>query len=1026
MLPELSELSSTLKHNYPMPSANTVIQNRLRQTLSAAAERAVTEIIAPVVERSVTIAAISSSQLISKDFALEPDEIRYRDSAYTAVRALAGSLALVTCKEPLRSSMTHNIRMISRENPELALPEGTILMFVNDNLEAVCDIVQKAAETASIGEIDSQIDDAIRARKGQNFIEPQVNRWAFYMPEPYRPAPGGLNRDQMAIYEDFGRPARGAATHLNHASQDSGRQFPDVLREHFPSIPNLATPAEALQMHLQPQHQPDLLLSGTSLGATTQHLANGFVDGRSLADRISNIASELYYAASEAADEEPTRDVSGSKAVREASIRLRSLMAALPIQNWNQAVGAVQEIMQFLFHMPQRPTVVEFLARILREFCEYSDSIARIIHGWFTSLDEERTFNSIVTIAALKSELMDIRRLDMVVAKAIEERKVNALAFLSDLVDNLLLSDPPSAWRADLANTLSALAQWLSEEPELLPAREIRKKLQDSVMGVSSPPDEDFVVDEAQNTYIFDEWVRLQRNDNSGPCISAFIYQLHVRRIIDTQENTATFFRICVYNSVAAFEKEDAKMNPSIDEAYVKIDALAKLIVAAVVHQGKVDGVSRPDKVGFFESIMLLTVLTLAHHYHKDAERFSQKAFFRLFSSVLCELHPMQSLLHEHQQEIMLAFGRVLLLLQPQTFPGFAFGWTCLLSHRLLIPALLKSHQEKVCFENYIQSNLFLTPPQGWQLYCQLLGTHTSYVGENLKPLELPVASKELLRGTLKLLLVLHHDFPEFLAENHFQILNHIPTHCFQLRSLVISASPAWFQELPDPFTDGLKVDRLDDNRRPPVIRGDVAKVLRDSNIMDVIEELFTGTGQDSVNTNYIVRVISDHAKYRTGVEYKPIPVDTTLLSAVVLYTAMDAEAKSRQRGLSFVANSPQAKIFENLAAILGFEARYYLINAIVDQLRFPNSHTHYFSYVIFHLFRAGQTDQTALEIQEQISRVFLERLVVHRPHPWGLMVTLMELLKNRTYRFWDLPFVKAAPDVSHSIKFGLRYTNFL
>lgn len=32
--------------------------------------------------------------------------------------------------------------------------------------------------------------------------------------------------------------------------------------------------------------------------------------------------------------------------------------------------------------------------------------------------------------------------------------------------------------------------------------------------------------------------------------------------------------------------------------------------------------------------------------------------------------------------------------------------------------------------------------------------------------------------------------------------------------------------------------------------------------------------------------------------------------------------------------------------------------------------------------------------IQEQITRVVLERLIVNRPHPWGLLVTFIELVK--------------------------------
>lgn len=39
--------------------------------------------------------------------------------------------------------------------------------------------------------------------------------------------------------------------------------------------------------------------------------------------------------------------------------------------------------------------------------------------------------------------------------------------------------------------------------------------------------------------------------------------------------------------------------------------------------------------------------------------------------------------------------------------------------------------------------------------------------------------------------------------------------------------------------------------------------------------------------------------------------------------------------------------------------------------------------------FHAGQEI-----IQEQITRVLLERLIVNRPHPWGLLITFIELIK--------------------------------
>lgn len=76
--------------------------------------------------------------------------------------------------------------------------------------------------------------------------------------------------------------------------------------------------------------------------------------------------------------------------------------------------------------------------------------------------------------------------------------------------------------------------------------------------------------------------------------------------------------------------------------------------------------------------------------------------------------------------------------------------------------------------------------------------------------------------------------------------------------------------------------------------------------------------------------------------------------------------------------------------------------------MRYPNSNTHYFSCTLLYLFAESNTEA----IQEQITRVLLERLIVNRPHPWGLLVTFIELIKNPVYRFWKHEFVRSAPEL--------------
>lgn len=73
-------------------------QLQLPRVVSMAMERAIVEIITPVVDRSVTIACMTTRELVLKDYALEAEENRTHKAANLMVASLAGSLAHVTCK----------------------------------------------------------------------------------------------------------------------------------------------------------------------------------------------------------------------------------------------------------------------------------------------------------------------------------------------------------------------------------------------------------------------------------------------------------------------------------------------------------------------------------------------------------------------------------------------------------------------------------------------------------------------------------------------------------------------------------------------------------------------------------------------------------------------------------------------------------------------------------------------------------------------------------------------------------------
>ncbi|GAA6229782.1 CCR4-NOT transcription complex subunit 1 isoform X1 [Lates japonicus] len=295
------------------------------------------------------------------------------------------------------------------------------------------------------------------------------------------------------------------------------------------------------------------------------------------------------------------------------------------------------------------------------------------------------------------------------------------------------------------------------------------------------------------------------------------------------------------------------------------------------------------------------------------------------------------------------------------------------------------------------------TPQQkGWPMYAQLLIDLFKYLAPFLRNVELNKPMQILYKGTLRVLLVLLHDFPEFLCDYHYGFCDVIPPNCIQLRNLILSAFPRNMR-LPDPFTPNLKVDMLSEINIAPRIL---------TNFTGVMPSQFKKDLDSYLKTRSPVTFLSE---LRSNLQVSNEPgnrYNIQLINALVLYVGTQAIAHIHNKGstpsMSTITHSAHMDIFQNLAVDLDTEGRYLFLNAIANQLRYPNSHTHYFSCTMLYLFAEANTEA----IQEQITRVLLERLIVNRPHPWGLLITFIELIKNPAFKFWSHDFVHCAPEI--------------
>ncbi|KAK5117970.1 hypothetical protein LTR62_004014 [Meristemomyces frigidus] len=970
-------------------AAGNVTQPQLREVFITAASQAIYEIIAPVVERSVTIAAISTSELIQKDFATEADVEKLKSSAYTVVKALSGSLALVTCKEPLRMSITNNIRIIASRSIQEPLPEGQILMFVNDNIETVCSLVERAAEDHSVAEIDAQlavaIDDRRRhneQRSNESFNNPPVSRWAQLIPEPFRQDPqggnaSGLNRQQLGLYEEFGRQARiTPATHASSMSQDVRGQLPDVLGDGY--LQNMQTPVETPALPRQTPQQQRLPLQ-----APPGHLVNGYMDATMAWQKALDLLDELLQTCREAS-EEHVSEISGDGPIRRVFQQFVALFQVQPpAQRESVAAAAAERCIVLLYSEAQKRLEYEVLARVLQELNMVSVPAGHRLQLFLVNTVDDKVYNIDATVVLMALGLLDVSTVDVQAQKAIRAQRSAVLPFLLGLFDEIMLGEHALAMRADFAYTYDALGQWLTAEPENDTLRQVVARLHVPINqsnGMPSPPQGN---KRDQLEYTFEEWVRLQRKQLPLHSYLAFVRQLYEKHITSEPEDSLEFLRACLEMCCAAFERATGRGFATQETAYVHIDAFAKLVAYMVVYQPPADGESPTNKFTSLGAILQLIVLIMNDHQVKQREQWNGRVYFRFFSVLLCEIHEAEHHLGpQRTQNIARRFASCLEGLQPKYFSGFLQYWLALISHRLLVPILLGQGRAS----------------GGWDAYVALLSiAFDSLVALFNAPGVAPVVVQEFYRGVNRILLMVHHDFPEFLVERHYQLNSKVPRGCVQLHNLINSAVPRNVEQ-PDPFSPGLKINRLDQVREAPTIAGNIEEVLMEAGIKEAVERVCVGSDFNDDDCSLIAVSVAPEAGQ----------VDSTLTNALILYIGAHATSASTV----FSSAAPSARLLERL--LLREKSpitRYAIAMAMVNQVRYVNAHTHYFATALTHMLTIASP-----EVQEQVLLSIEERLMAPKPHPWGILVMMLEIIKSPSINIWELPATKASPQISQML----------
>lgn len=978
-----------------------VMHPALKRPFSMAIEKTLQEILQPIVERSVTIASISTSSLVMKDFALEPDAQKLRLAAQNVVKHMAGTIAIATAKDLLRDSLSANLRavLLNHGYTDTTLPIDQITLATNDNTDIICSIVECAAVDRSLAQIEEILQPAFISRKrymesgtNQPFAD-QVSNYALQLPEPFRLKFGGLDPQQFAIYEDFGK--RGG---IDGNSNDTQYDAQNVNRQQFQQVSGLQT---------QPIIEGSGIVDGgfdISDPRAAQILEQALLQIQNAIEGMQKMCEE--------SPEQSIAQLSSESRIRQLLTQILNAVDKHALRE--QLIARTSQITVTLLFATERNFVREVLSFLLDALCSLSSSTSKEITFWLLFSEDERKFNVPVMLSILKSGLITNSDLDVSLAKQIKLNPKSVVPFSVELISKAVLGPTPCALRSDFSSTVEVLGSIDKGDETHSSVVKLISSLESSPSGSDQSGGQPLA---EQLTLVFAEWVRLIRHPaKSDRQVKAFIYQLTQPGILSQPEYAIVFIRVAYEFALKHYQQAPPEeTHPTSEEAFVALDALAKLLTT-IISSSK--GSDLAIRLAHIHRFLTVISLVLIDKHEKEAEHFNEKPHFRFFSSFFYELNQLETDDIEFCNALYLLLANILNTLQPFALPGFSFAWMSLISHRYYLPKLLEMPNN-----------------EGWPHIIQFLCDLLDFEGAYAQDKDFPKAISVMYQGTSRIFLAVLHDCPQLFIEYHYTLCMHIPSSFVQIRNLVLSAFPEKM-ELPDPLTQGLKVDRLPEVKEVPKYAIDPSEDLQALGLKKLIESYVSSP------SHALLKAIANgfklpKPKNESGLGFDSVMYDSAAFNTFVFYVGIQAVSfnKSGSKGhngdagieeeqsAQFNRDSPYLVLLSNLLLELGIEGRYFLCEAMANQLRYPNRHTHFFSCVILSLFGNYGTSilgSKKIDVRHLITRVLLERIICNRPHPWGLMITFTELLKNSNYKFWDLPFTKSTPEIERM--FGSLY----
>ncbi|KAI9314115.1 CCR4-Not complex component, Not1-domain-containing protein [Dichotomocladium elegans] len=961
--------------------------------------RAITESLKKVVPSAVAttanIAAASTRSLILKDFASDPDELKVKRAALTMVRTLAARLAVATCKEPLCNFVIDAIRaqLVQAGVVDTAAEEiGTTVAL--DNLNLMDAFIEQQAQMRAISEVERLMAPSYSSRKLHNeqrprdpYFDVQSLQGAphnIQLPEP-------LRSNRSVNYEQVSHVRCGSMKLLiNFLSMSVKHLFQP--RYHTQASYTLAMPF-SIFINMLPQCK--LLSMLTEL--------DGYIRQPAL------------------------NELPSFKALDQQHVIYQYMRHFLVVMKTNppplkDTVTFIEKVVLMLFENNSR-FALETYTVFLQALFELYPDIGKEVIGWFIYADDERKYNAEVTAMMMLYDLIPYEEYDVYLSKLIRAKADGIMDYAAALLKNCLLSKTEVSVLEDHILTVTgthrhrkhSFLTLISSARDLICLCRVVSFMNELEQMYGQPYGlvKTQGINYLELRMLLAQWIRLNVHPLCKRVILKRLASKITLEVCKSDELQSAFVRLCVQTAIQQYLDFSTLPPPNQYRMKDAVDSVAKLIAFMMAAQGSGEH-EKNAKVKFFTHALSIVILVLVSHHEAQTSSFDQRPFLRLLCSISIEcnremksnelLRPFRWVIERVNTKpltfladrFFAFFSEVLYTIRPAVLPGFAFSWLQLISHRTVLSELLAGNDIEL-----------------WKCSEKLVVALLKFLGQLVEGGTFGLQSAQIFyRSALRMLVVLLHDFPEFLSYHYITFISAIPFNCVQIRNLVLSAFPRTIQ-LPDPSgTDGTRID-LPEFNETPAISPSYVTILNAEDMLVLADQYLRSNHVSTANGT------STPPFFEAALKFLKVENDENTnsrekyhidrLEALVLYVgtaAISSDAKAWLHCtlcISFMSLT--------IIALLG---RYFLLNVIADHIRYPNKHTYFFKSVILYLF--SEQDEM---IKENITRTLLERLIVNRPHPWGILATFIELL--HTPNFWKYKFIHAAPEFQRLFENVLR-----